>query len=275
MGEIQGRRMTSVPIFFPPFLLFFRGDQKILSPVGHAAFARLTPWPNPWHNRAMKAGFISIFRAFHLKPSSESHSPDSADSLIFFVSGRQSAAFPDRRDKLLKRHCGVPISQQSPRESPDIKGLGGPAFVLERDALPARFVVRGDPAAFFLAVMPVLVDLVINLPVANFEDVENGDGHTVAVKMAAPFGTGIFSVRNLPPFSRRTDSDSIDCLSSSPSSVASSALCAKPPLLSFFAFFQGKRGQVNRRCGACDPACFLLPMGLAFPRECRRNPASD
>jgi hypothetical protein len=31
----------------------------------------------------MKVGFISIFRRFHLIPPSESHSPDSADSLIF------------------------------------------------------------------------------------------------------------------------------------------------------------------------------------------------
>jgi len=54
---------------------------------------------------------------------------------------------------------------------PNIKGLGGPAVVLARDPLPARFVVRGDPAAFFPAVVPVLVDLVVDLPVANLEDV--------------------------------------------------------------------------------------------------------
>jgi hypothetical protein len=31
----------------------------------------------------MKVGFISIFRGFHLNPPSESHTPDSPDSLIF------------------------------------------------------------------------------------------------------------------------------------------------------------------------------------------------
>ncbi len=41
----------------------------------------------------MKVGFISIFPAFHLKPPSESHTPDSADSLIFFASGRESGDF--------------------------------------------------------------------------------------------------------------------------------------------------------------------------------------
>jgi hypothetical protein len=83
-----------MPVPFPPlsplfsflFLCFFRGGQKILSDVGHAAFARLTPGPNSWHDRAMKVGSISIFRTFHLNPPSESHtpdSPDSPDSLIF------------------------------------------------------------------------------------------------------------------------------------------------------------------------------------------------
>ncbi len=95
------------------FCIFFRGNQKILSVLGCAAFARLTPWPNSWHDRAMKAGFISIFRAFHLNPPSESHTPDSPDSLIFFASGRESGAFPDRRVKLQKWRGGVPIPQQS------------------------------------------------------------------------------------------------------------------------------------------------------------------
>jgi hypothetical protein len=62
---------------------FFRGDEKILSVLGCAGFARLTPRPNSWHDRGMKVGYISIFRGFHPNPPGESHSPDSADSLIF------------------------------------------------------------------------------------------------------------------------------------------------------------------------------------------------
>jgi hypothetical protein len=61
----------------------------------------------------MKVGFISIFRTFHLNPPGESHTLDSPDSFIFLASGRQSGAFPDRRDKFLKWRGGVPIPQQS------------------------------------------------------------------------------------------------------------------------------------------------------------------
>jgi hypothetical protein len=56
---------TFVPILLLPALLFFRGDQKILSDAGFAGFARLTPGPDSWHDRGMKVGFISILRGFH------------------------------------------------------------------------------------------------------------------------------------------------------------------------------------------------------------------
>jgi hypothetical protein len=72
-----------------PFFLFFRGGQKILSVLGRAAFARLTPWPNSWHDRGMKVSFISIFRRFPMNPLSEPHTPDSPDSLIFCGKGRK------------------------------------------------------------------------------------------------------------------------------------------------------------------------------------------
>jgi hypothetical protein len=45
----------------------------------------------------MKVGFISIFRTFHLNPPSESHSPDSPDSLIFFQQKAGSATGPAAR----------------------------------------------------------------------------------------------------------------------------------------------------------------------------------
>jgi len=54
-----------------------------------------------------------------MNPLSESHSPDSLhspdspDSLIFFISDRKSHRFPDRRVALLKRRAGMAISQQS------------------------------------------------------------------------------------------------------------------------------------------------------------------
>ena len=98
-SEIQGRRVTSVSVFFPIYL-FFRGGQKILSDVGHAGFARLTPWPNLWHDRAMKVGFISIFRRFRRNPPSESHTPDSRDSLIFFLVPALGNEATDRRKGL-------------------------------------------------------------------------------------------------------------------------------------------------------------------------------
>jgi hypothetical protein len=55
----------------------------------------------------MTVDFISFFRGFFINPLSESHSPDSPDSLIFFASDRKSGAFPDHRDALLKWHGGV------------------------------------------------------------------------------------------------------------------------------------------------------------------------
>ena len=85
------------------FTFFFRGGEKILRDLGYAGFARLTPWSNSWHNRGMRVGFIakvsfiSIFRRFQLKSPSESHSPDSADSPIFF-SPRGKSTVPQVRD---------------------------------------------------------------------------------------------------------------------------------------------------------------------------------
>jgi hypothetical protein len=78
-----------------PFLHFFRGKKRILSDAGYAGFARLTPWPTSWYDRGMTVNFISIFRGFHLKPPNESHTPDSADSLIFLRKAKRER----RRDK--------------------------------------------------------------------------------------------------------------------------------------------------------------------------------
>ncbi len=116
--------------------LFFRRKQKILSNVGYARFATLTPRPNSWHDRGMKVGFISIFRRFHPGVDAQPAGvPKETSAKVSFPSGKPEAC--DNRSRwtspLLPTAgegdtTGIDRHKKNPgRDSTSVRPPAGPA----------------------------------------------------------------------------------------------------------------------------------------------------